>query len=220
MNTASLAAFTAAVPDSTSASSNCAILDEDSVVPSSATKTSGDEGKRERRVSFNLKENTVVQFPSNATLGKIALACSKRRSSLVEWTSTLPDKSQAELAVIADRKAQALLPSGASTELFHVGDGFALTALYVKRGHIRLLEHNHMYNSTLPVKGVLKQAVSAGEANVHWAVQGEEGGMAASGGRSRHGKSVNKKKRKAMKSGGRGRMASALAVPISVRSQV
>ncbi|KAJ2445997.1 hypothetical protein GGF42_005816, partial [Coemansia sp. RSA 2424] len=29
----------------------------------------------ERRVSFNLRENTVMQFPSNATIGKIAQAC-------------------------------------------------------------------------------------------------------------------------------------------------
>ncbi|KAJ2489750.1 hypothetical protein IWW37_003735 [Coemansia sp. RSA 2050] len=119
--------------------------------------------KLERRVSFNLRENTIMQFPSNATIGKIAQACSKRRASLIESCSN-DGKSYEELAQIADRKAQAMLPRGASSELFRVDDGFAMTALYVKRGHIRLLDHGAHNGSvaedsaarSLPVKGVLK----------------------------------------------------------------
>ncbi|KAJ2056039.1 hypothetical protein GGH13_007662 [Coemansia sp. S155-1] len=118
--------------------------------------------KLERRVSFNLRENTTLQFPSNATIGKIAQACSKRRASLIESCSN-GGKSYEELALIADRKAQALLPRGASSELFRVDDGFAMTALYVKRGHIRLLDHGCHGGSVIedstrsqPVKGVLK----------------------------------------------------------------
>ncbi|KAJ2485221.1 hypothetical protein IWW47_005585, partial [Coemansia sp. RSA 2052] len=114
----------------------------------------------ERRVSFNLRENTVMQFPSNATIGKIAQACSKRRASLIE-SSANGGKSYEELAQMADRKAQALLPRGASSELFRVDDGFAMTALYVKRGHIRLLDHGNggvedAGGRSAPVKGVLK----------------------------------------------------------------
>ncbi|KAJ2891316.1 hypothetical protein GGI21_005891, partial [Coemansia aciculifera] len=110
----------------------------------------------ERRVSFNLRENTTIQFPSNATIGKIAQACSKRRASLVE-SSSGGGKSYEELAQMADRKAQALLPRGASSELFRVDDGFAMTALYVKRGHIRLLDHGAAEDvRARPVKGVLK----------------------------------------------------------------
>ncbi|KAJ2877026.1 hypothetical protein GGH93_000290 [Coemansia aciculifera] len=119
--------------------------------------------KLERRVSFNLRENMTMQFPSNATIGKIAQACSKRRASLIESCST-GGKSYEELAQIADRKAQAMLPRGASSELFRVDDGFAMTALYVKRGHIRLLDHSCHSGSVVedsvarsqPVKGVLK----------------------------------------------------------------
>ncbi|KAJ2864932.1 hypothetical protein GGH94_002579 [Coemansia aciculifera] len=119
--------------------------------------------KLERRVSFNLRENMTMQFPSNATIGKIAQACSKRRASLIESCST-GGKSYEELAQIADRKAQAMLPRGASSELFRVDDGFAMTALYVKRGHIRLLDHGCHSGSVVedsvarsqPVKGVLK----------------------------------------------------------------
>ncbi|KAJ2689633.1 hypothetical protein IWW39_001339 [Coemansia spiralis] len=119
--------------------------------------------KLERRVSFNLRDNTVMQFPSNATIGKIAQACSKRRASLIESCSN-GGKSYEELAQIADRKAQAMLPRGASSELFRVDDGFAMTALYVKRGHIRLLDHGAHNGSVAedsaarsqPVKGVLK----------------------------------------------------------------
>ncbi|KAJ2804922.1 hypothetical protein H4S07_004132 [Coemansia furcata] len=119
--------------------------------------------KLERRVSFNLRENTIMQFPSNATIGKIAQACSKRRASLIESCSN-GGKSYEELAQIADRKAQAMLPRGASSELFRVDDGFAMTALYVKRGHIRLLDHGCHSGIAVedsvarshPVKGVLK----------------------------------------------------------------
>ncbi|KAJ2744727.1 hypothetical protein GGI20_002742 [Coemansia sp. BCRC 34301] len=110
--------------------------------------------KLERRVSFNLRENTTMQFPSNATISKIAQACSKRRASLIESCSN-GGKSYEELAQMADRKAQALLPRGASSELFRADkDGFALTALYVKRGHIRLFDHHG--SRSMPVKGVLK----------------------------------------------------------------
>ncbi|KAJ1802058.1 hypothetical protein LPJ75_006303, partial [Coemansia sp. RSA 2598] len=120
--------------------------------------------KPTRRVSFNLRENSVLQLPSNAAIGKIASARAKRRLSL----SAEVDKH------LADMRAKALLPHGASPDL--LDPGFAMTSLYVKRGHIHSLEQQHALGLSpgsdavineiglrmgssapgVPVKGVLK----------------------------------------------------------------
>ncbi|KAJ2857939.1 hypothetical protein FB639_005961, partial [Coemansia asiatica] len=121
--------------------------------------------KPTRHVSFNLRENSVLQLPSNSAIGKIASARAKRRLSL-----------SAELdRHLADTRAKALLPHGASPDL--LDPGFAMTSLYVKRGHIHSLEKQHTLAlspassdtaiddiglkigssaTCMPVKGVLK----------------------------------------------------------------
>ncbi|KAI8323737.1 hypothetical protein GQ54DRAFT_95599 [Martensiomyces pterosporus] len=116
-------------------------------------------GGRVRRVSFNLRDTTVLQLPSNTVISKIANARNRRSSSLTLDVNKLE-------ADAADRQAQALLPHGASPEL--LDPGFSMTSLYVKRGHIHSLDHHYSVGGSgsmddsgqnaagLPVKGVLK----------------------------------------------------------------
>ncbi|KAJ2784269.1 hypothetical protein GGI15_002318 [Coemansia interrupta] len=100
-----------------------------------------------RRVSFNLSENSVLQLPSNSAIGKIASARARRRQSLNgELDPEFGDKSMDEIEKQADRRGRALLPHGATPEL--LDPGFAMTSLYVKRGHIHSLDSDR--NSDYP----------------------------------------------------------------------
>ncbi|KAI7827230.1 hypothetical protein BX661DRAFT_182893 [Kickxella alabastrina] len=172
VNTASVAA----IGTSTSASANASPSDVSCSGPNdlevwSETKQlniSDTQVKLARRVSFNLSENSVLQLPSNAAIGKIANARARRRLSLSgELDGGLSDKSTDEVEQLADRRAKALLPHGASPDL--LDPGFAMTSLYVKHGHIHALDHGHGSSSSgseetaenglaaaLYVKGVLK----------------------------------------------------------------
>ncbi|KAJ1989777.1 hypothetical protein GGI25_004706 [Coemansia spiralis] len=130
-------------------------------------------GKLARRVSFNLSDNSVLQLPSNTVINKITHARSRRLSSLsLDTETSVPAPvcaSPKELAKMADRQAQAMLPQGASPEL--LDPRFAMTALYVKDGHIHALDHaSDSYTAEavcecpefsgslppVPAKGVLK----------------------------------------------------------------
>ncbi|KAJ1845611.1 hypothetical protein LPJ73_004793, partial [Coemansia sp. RSA 2703] len=107
----------------------------------------GAKNRITRRVSFNLNENSVLQLPSNAAIGKIASARARRRQSLNgELDPEFSDKSMDEIEKQADRRGRALLPHGASPELLN--PGFAMTSLYVKRGHIHSLDSDR--NSDYP----------------------------------------------------------------------
>ncbi|KAJ1726604.1 hypothetical protein LPJ61_005075, partial [Coemansia biformis] len=87
-----------------------------------------------RRVSFNLGCNSVLQLPSNTAITKISQARSRRRSSIAGSADSADGLGLAELAKQADRRAQALLPHGASLAL--LDSRYAMTALCVKRGLI------------------------------------------------------------------------------------
>ncbi|KAJ2723691.1 hypothetical protein GGI07_002486 [Coemansia sp. Benny D115] len=102
-----------------------------------------DGSRLTRRVSFNLRDNSVLQLPSNAAIGKIASARARHRLSLSgELDGGLGGRTPDENEQLADRRARALLPHGASPDL--LDPSFAMTSLYVKRGHIHALEHHYL----------------------------------------------------------------------------
>lgn len=167
VNTVSLATYyCSASPDTIQTPTEVwaeSLLLEEPTSPMTAEEANNFQQHR-RRVSFNLRENTIMQLPSNSAINKIAHARNRRRSSLAEASTSASlqqqGRSPEELAQIAGRKAQAFLPQGASSDLVNrEDDEFSLTALYVKRGHIRMFEASADENGasqSLPVKGVLK----------------------------------------------------------------
>ncbi|KAJ1887380.1 hypothetical protein LPJ81_006525, partial [Coemansia sp. IMI 209127] len=142
------------------------------------------EAKVSRRVSFNLGENSVRQLPSNSAISKITQARSHKLSSGISppapsnngGSYSLSDdcltccEDFEEQARVAERRAKSMLPQGASHEL--LDPRFAMTALYVKNGHIRAIEpsllssdygadehsddHVEQPLSSAPTRGVLK----------------------------------------------------------------
>ncbi|KAJ2711995.1 hypothetical protein H4R19_002983 [Coemansia spiralis] len=112
-----------------------------------------------RRVSFNLDGNSVLHLPSNTAIAKISQARSRRSSGSVGSSEGVGDLGLAELAKKADRKAQALLPHGATLEL--LDSHCPMTALCVRHGHICAMnaggsEHGLLALQLAPPKGVLK----------------------------------------------------------------
>ncbi|PIA14219.1 hypothetical protein COEREDRAFT_82892 [Coemansia reversa NRRL 1564] len=131
--------------------------------------------KLTRRVSFNLNENSVLRLPSNTAISKISQARNKRHNNVA---SSIEEGNGLDLIDVnrrADRQAQALLPHGASPEL--LDSNCAMTALYVKRGHICIMDNSRTGDNTesdenyetaseattafprpppMPTKGVLK----------------------------------------------------------------
>ncbi|KAJ2394476.1 hypothetical protein GGI23_004672, partial [Coemansia sp. RSA 2559] len=109
--------------------------------------------KVSRRVSFNLGENSVRLLPSNSAISKITQARSHKLLSGISppappsnngGSYSLSDdcltccEDFEEQARVAERRAKSMLPQGASHEL--LDPRFAMTALYVKNGHIRATE--------------------------------------------------------------------------------
>ncbi|KAJ2761001.1 hypothetical protein IWQ56_005352, partial [Coemansia nantahalensis] len=117
-----------------------------------------------RRVSFNLDGNSVLHLPSNTAITKISQARLRRNSSSAGSAEGAGDQGLAELAKQADRRAQALLPHGASLEL--LDSHCPMTALCVKRGHICAMNSDRLEPGSgeigqlaqllAPPKGVLK----------------------------------------------------------------
>ncbi|KAJ2082393.1 hypothetical protein H4R24_001629 [Coemansia sp. RSA 988] len=146
-----------------------------SSTPSQNLGVSNVRDKLTRRVSFNLNENSVLRLPSNTAISKISQARNKRNHNLA---SSMEEGSSLDLVDVtrrADRQAQALLPHGASPELLDIN--CAMTALYVKRGHICIMDSSktgdnaesdenydtapeagaaYLRPSPMPAKGVLK----------------------------------------------------------------
>ncbi|KAJ2686782.1 hypothetical protein GGH99_003403 [Coemansia sp. RSA 1285] len=115
-----------------------------------------------RRVSFNLGENSIHHFPSNNAISKITQARSQKLSGISPPSSSSGRGSSMmgedalsgcedfeELARVAERKAKSMLPQGASHDL--LDPRFAMTALYVKNGHIRALERKPSSSLPLPL---------------------------------------------------------------------
>ncbi|KAJ2795763.1 hypothetical protein H4R20_005765, partial [Coemansia guatemalensis] len=94
--------------------------------------------KLTRRVSFNLNENSVLRLPSNTAISKISQARNKRNHSVASSMEEGSNMDLIDATRKADRQAQALLPHGASPELLDLN--CAMTALYVKRGHICIMD--------------------------------------------------------------------------------
>ncbi|KAJ2663829.1 hypothetical protein IWW48_001095 [Coemansia sp. RSA 1200] len=154
---------------SCSGSCSCSVISSSSTIVAVEPESIAipvQRAKLARRVSFNLSENSVHHFPSNNAISKITQARSQklsgisppsssngssngRASNMVGEDALSGCEDFEELARVAERKAKSMLPQGASHDL--LDPRFAMTALYVKNGHIRALERKPSSSLPLPL---------------------------------------------------------------------